>query len=194
MKHSKIKWKNTGNDELYEELSKEKYKSKYANRQDSEYQSKAASTIWENEGYEEQQAKVLDALAKGREGGASQRGGLTNVETGHIQELGKTYWKDAMEASLERITCEVCGQDANTGNYAKWHGKKCKHNEIMEVFNRLPEEFTRKDVKLVIEELGAPQNFLRKIVNDNYLDMIECFYKGTNGSMYDVPRYRKIIN
>ena len=33
----------------------------------------------------------------------------------------------ATEASKRRIICPHCGKDANTGNYGRWHGDKCKY-------------------------------------------------------------------
>ena len=38
--------------------------------------------------------------------------------------------KKRTEASKKRITCSHCGKDANTGNYARWHGDNCKHKNI----------------------------------------------------------------
>lgn len=187
-----IKWKNTNNDSIFEELSQEKYKSKYSHRQDSDAQRNAVNAIYNDPKNEEAKQKVFDALERARENGSCSRGGQTNVETGHIQALGKKYWKGAWEASLEIVKCEVCDQSVNTGNYAKWHGKKCKHNQIIEYFDQLPNDFTRKQAVQLCNDLGYPKNFARKIVNDGYMDLIECIHKGTWGSGKDVPIYRKV--
>ena len=192
MLHKNIKWKNS-DDELFEELSQEKYKSKYVTRQDSEAQSKRAKATFEDPKNEEAKQKVLDALERGRENGASSKGGATRgqqikEDTEWFQELCRMR----TEASLERITCEVCGTDANIGNYARFHGKKCKHNAIMAFYDELPTEFTRQIALQVLKEGGHEQNFWRKI-NQGYMDLIECIHEGTNGSSKDVPIYRKVV-
>ena len=43
----------------------------------------------------------------------------------------KEHTAAAVQASLRRIVCDHCGKDANTGNYARWHGDNCKHKKTL---------------------------------------------------------------
>lgn len=187
----------------FEEKSKEFKDTKWANLTDSEL-ARIAPLIKTSRDSEIQReraikghsdpvskSKILEALEKGRENGASSIGGKGRwkqmKETGELDKLHKMR----TEASLERITCPKCGLDANTGNYARFHGKNCKHNELMKFFNELPETFSRKQACEICEANNYPKNFPRKIINDRYLDLIECIHKGTNGSMIDIPIFKK---
>jgi len=152
-----------------------------------------AIILWEDPALEESRIKCLEALQRAREGGCSQRGGLTNVKTGHIKSLGEEWGGiNFRKISQEQFTCSMCGYTGlGRSNKKRWHGKKCIHNYLMEYFNLLPNTFTLKQAREICESNNYPKNFSRKIVNDNYLDLIECIHKGTNGSNKDVPIYKK---
>lgn len=45
------------------------------------------------------------------------------------ERLGLTL--KATEAAKRKIECEYCGMRVSTGNYARWHGAKCKKRKIL---------------------------------------------------------------
>jgi len=53
--------------------------------------------------------------------------GAKNVESGHIQELGKKYGRKAQQASQYSWKCEHCSKEGvGASNYSRWHGENCK--------------------------------------------------------------------
>lgn len=184
-----IKWKPLNIKGLKDgDLGDPKHSLRYSTRQSSALQSELSKRAHSKP---ESKEKILSALSKGRANGACEKGGQTNVRTGHINALGKKYWKIGSDASLELIKCEVCGTESNTGNYAKWHGKKCQYKNVMALYDALPNEFTHKQAKLMTIELELPTNTSRKLILDRWQDLIEIIHEGTNGSSKDVPIYRK---
>ena len=46
-----------------------------------------------------------------------------------VEERSKAH-NHANSFKNKRIKCEHCNQDQTTGNYARWHGDKCKQNQL----------------------------------------------------------------
>ena len=157
------------------------------NRDPNKQIGKKSNATRKARGYFESETHKRSAIA----GGKAQ--GQKNAESGHISSLGKKYQAAATEASLKRITCPVCGEDANTGNYSRWHGENCIHPQIMQLYGALPNEMTWKMSKQKCKELGLPENIARKLIQGMYHDMIEIIHQGMNGSSIDVTIYRKKV-
>ena len=180
-----MSWQEEINKKLEEQRAsfKEAQESGETFRRKQSYASKSAHNKPES------RAKILEGLEKARNNGASSKGGQTNVRTGHLAKVRDP--KKASDIAKEQIVCEVCGISSSTGNYSRFHGKKCIYNLVTQLLDALPEEFTYKQAKQVNEELNLPKNMVRKLISDMWGNMIEQIYQGKNGSHVDVSIYKK---
>jgi hypothetical protein len=88
------------------------------------------------------------------------------------------------------VTCEVCGMSTNAGNYTKWHGKKCKTLMINHILENLNDTFTRKDARVVIKQLDYKDSIINQLLY--YSESCIKIYEGTNGSIKDLPIFKKL--
>ena len=134
-------------------------------------------------GYYASETHKVAAIA----GGKSHLG--RKLEEEYIESM-RDQW--IINWTSKQITCEVCGMSTNAGNHEKWHGKKCKTTMINHILENMPLEFTRQALRKVIKDLGYKDSIVNQII---YNDEISIkIYEGTNGSIKDMPIFRKLIN
>jgi len=168
------------------EIAKEQY---------STCQSNKALKIYTDPALEESKLKVFEALQKGRDGGCSQRGGLTNVETGHIKALGEIWGSiNFKKMATEQFTCSVCGYTGSgRSNKVRWHEDNCALPEMKKMFSILPDKFTRGIAKKVLKENNMKPGLVDKLLykDPTYSNWTDVFHPGTPNSPVDVPIYIK---
>jgi hypothetical protein len=62
---------------------------------------------------------------------------------------GKKYGKQNL---VSDIVCETCGRKTNKGNYAQFHGKKCREKDIINFIQLLPDKFTKSIARDIAKE------------------------------------------
>jgi hypothetical protein len=171
----------------YGKMSESNYNRGASRRDNIEGQKKAAQAAKisrEDSGYY-QSEKHINAAKKG---GAATGSiiGKKHVETGFIKVLQKIGTK----ASLELRTCSICGESVNTGNHSKWHEGNCEYPNVIKLLNEMPNQFTKKQLKIKSIELFGNESLVKKLIC-GYMNLITKIYEGTNGSIIDVPIWKK---
>ena len=198
MKNNKPDWL-----KKVEQQAKEFNESKFAKLTDAQFEQHKALKYFDSDAQSQRGKKAHESKLKsgyyqsekhknaGKKGGSIV--GQQHVESGHIKKLGQKYGGQAFrKIATEDYTCPVCGQNGkNRSNYKRWHGDNCKHTEFYKFFNQLPNTFSRKEAVKICEDNNYPQNFTRMLFYGNYKSLIECIHKGTNGSVDDVPIFKK---
>jgi hypothetical protein len=163
------------------EQAKDEYSARQINASAIGHENKLTS------GYYQSETHKNSAINGGKSAGKIV--GNRYKENGRLEELIKMR----TEASLERIKCDVCGGDANTGNYSRWHGVNCKYDDFISFFNLLPLEFTRKQARVIAKDNNYPNNYVRMLLyTEPYGKLWTKIHEGTNGSITDVPIFQKI--
>ena len=169
-----------------------------AKKQHSVSQSNKALKIYTDPALEESKLKVFDALQRGRENGASYKGGMSNVESGHIKSLGEKWgginWSNMAK---EIFTCEVCGYTGSgRSNHKRWHGENCKLPLMEKMFKLLPNHFTRKGAMEILKKNNMKKSLIDKLTFKDltYSEWTFKSYEGTKDHPYDIPIYSKKWN
>lgn len=165
-----------------------------AKEQFSVSQSNKAFKIYTDPALEESKLKVFEALQRGRDGGCSQRGGLTNVETGHIKALGEIWGAiNFRKMAKDQFTCSVCGYTGlGRANKKRWHEDNCALPIVMDAYSILPQHFTRKMARTILEENKMKPGLADKILHDpTYSWLTVKSHEGTKDSPSDLPIWSK---
>jgi len=144
-----------------------------------------ATNQFNNLGYSFKTIQLKNIKTKQHQSKAGKSGGSKNVKSGHWANVQKI----ATLKANEKIQCVCCKQMVDRKNHKRWHGKNCKMNNVMKVYNELPNMFTRKAVKKTCLLLNLPEDYAFDLMLRNSL--CHKIYNGTSGSNTDLAIYQK---
>lgn len=114
--------------------------------------------------------------------------GPINRDNGHASNMGKLHGPIQGRKNVESGHC--------ARNLPKMIEGSIKHrmdkrvNRLQDIMNDLPQEFTSKLVKEVCVQHGLNPRYAFRFLKNK--DLCTMIYEGTNGSITDVPIYKKL--
>jgi len=100
---------------------------------------------------------------------------------------------EIMFAPKPKSICTKCGEEHPVAIISRFHNGKCVYNNVMKLYNSLPNVFTLKEAQFMNKELCLPKNISRKLVQDQWLNLIVVNTEGKLGGSPNFLRtYKKL--
>lgn len=103
--------------------------------------------------------------------------------------IGKQYGKNNL---VGEIICEKCDRKTNKGNYAQFHGSKCREKEKIKILNKLPNKFTKAMLKEVAEKMKI-MDWVKLNILHPTCSYTKCIIKVEKPNQYNPCWYGKNI-
>lgn len=105
-------------------------------------------------------------------------------------ETKRKNGRKARQNLIGDIVCEKCGRKTNIGNYAQFHGKKCREKDKVKILKKLPDKFTKSMLKEVAEKMEI-MDWSRLNLLHPTCPYTKCIIKVDNPNQYNPCWYGK---